>query len=139
MMKRGLDWSEVVEPFVEHLGIGKAKFEAGLGEATLHLEPHHANRFGMAHGGVIVTLLDFVIAQACRSADDMHRPAVTLEIKTSFVRPGQGSLRCTGHCVHAARSLAFGEGRVEDAEGQVVAFGSGTFKYAGNPGEREQA
>lgn len=130
-MKRGLDWAEVVEPFVEELGVKDAEFVDGTGEVLLRLEPRHANRFDLAHGGVIMTLLDFVMAQACRSADEAHRPAVTVEIKTSFMRPGQGTLRCTARCLHASRSLAFGEGRVEDADGQLVAAGSGTFKFAG--------
>lgn len=130
-MKRGMDWAEVVEPFVERLGVKEAEFVDGQGEVLLRLEPGHSNRFDMAHGGVIMTLLDFVMAQACRSADEARRPAVTVEIKTSFMRPGQGTLRCTGRCLHASRSLAFGEGRVVDADGQLVAVGSGTFKFAG--------
>lgn len=136
-MSRAQDWAEVMEPFIEHLGVQLPEFAEGSGKAELRLDIQHTNRFSTAHGGVIVTLLDFVMAQACRSADADLRPAITIEIKSTFVQPGRGTLRCTGHCVHRARSLAFGEARVVDAQGNLVAFGSGTFKYArsqsGNP------
>jgi uncharacterized protein (TIGR00369 family) len=135
-MKRALTWAEVMEPFIEHLGVSEPAFEEGRGEVVLQLEPRLTNRFEMAHGGVLMTLLDFVMAQACRSADEQRRPAITIEVKSTFLRPGRGTLRCTGQCVHHARSLAFGEARVLDAEGNLVALASGTFKYAQPAGER---
>lgn len=121
--------ADLLEPFIRHLGIDRIEVSASGGEVHLALEPYHTNRFGLAHGGVIMTLLDFVMAQSCRAADTDRRPAVTIEMKTAFVQPGQGALRCTGRCVHRSRSLAFGEARVEDVAGTLVAFGSGTFKY----------
>jgi uncharacterized protein (TIGR00369 family) len=136
-MNRELVWAEIVEPFIEHLGVGAPEFSAGHGKVELRLERRHTNRFDMAHGGVIATLLDFVMAQACRSADEDQRPAITIEIKSTFVQPGRGTLRCTGHCVHRGRSLAFGEARVMDGQGSLVAFGSGTFKYARPQGKSQ--
>lgn len=121
--------ADLLEPFIRHLGIDRIEVSEQGCEVRLALQPYHMNRFELAHGGVIMTLLDFVIAQSCRAADPDRRAAVTIEMKTAFVQPGQGALRCTGHCVHRSRSLAFGEGRVEDASGQLLAFASGTFKY----------
>lgn len=132
-MTEGLRPSDVMEPFVEHIGVREPVFAHGDGEIELRLEPRHMNRFATAHGGVIMTLLDFGMAQACRSADAELRPAITIEIKSTFIQPGQGTLRCVARCVHRARSLAFGEARVNDAEGTLVATGSGTFKYMGRP------
>lgn len=128
-MTTGAELADILEPFIRHLGIDNIELSEQGGEVRLSLQAHHMNRFELAHGGVIMTLLDFVMAQSCRAADDQRRPAVTIEMKAAFVQPGQGALLCTGHCVHRSRSLAFGEARVEDASGTLVAFGSGTFKY----------
>jgi uncharacterized protein (TIGR00369 family) len=120
---------DLLEPFIRQLGIRDIAFSPQQGRVELKLAPQHLNRFGLAHGGVIMTLLDFVMAQSCRAADPERRPAVTIEMKTAFVQPGRGALRCTGHCVHRSGSLAFGEARVLDESETLVAFGSGTFKY----------
>jgi len=129
-MNTVLTWGEVAEPFVELLGVTGVEFSGGQGEAELALEARLTNRVGKAHGGTLVTLLDFVMAQACRSADASQRPAITVELKSTFIRPGEGKLRCIGQCIHHGRSIAFGEACVVDEKGTIVATGSGTFKYA---------
>ena len=54
---------------------------------------------------------------------------VTIEMKTSFLQPGQGRLAGHGRCVHRTRTMAFCEADVVDAAGRLVARASGTFKY----------
>lgn len=129
------DWPgeiDLLEPFIRFLGVESIDFSKEGGVVSLKLEAHHVNRFDFAHGGVAMTLLDFVMAQACRAADRDHRAVVTVEIKTAFLRPARGTLRCTGRCIQPSGTLAFGEGRVEDESGDLVAYGSGTFKFMKN-------
>ena len=49
-------------------------------------------------GGVLMTLLDVAMAHAARSVNrhlpDLGPGVVTVEMKTSFMRPGEGELRC---------------------------------------------
>lgn len=91
------------------------------------------NSWGVAHGGVTMTLLDVAMAHAARSPDEtgIAEPSgvVTIEMKTSFMRPGLGRLLGSGRRLHRTASMAFCEGSVHDAEGLLVAHATGTFKY----------
>ena len=119
-------------PFVDHLGFTLEKFEGGQSE--LHYAPRaeHLNSFDVTHGGAVMTLLDVVMATAARSvAQEMG--VVTIEMKTSFMRPAKvapgDTLVARGELQHRTRSMAFTEGRVYDADGQLCAVSTGTFKY----------
>jgi uncharacterized protein (TIGR00369 family) len=120
-------------PFVEMLGFELVQFDAGSAEIHLLLREELTNSWSVAHGGVTMTLLDVVMAHAARSPNQPGLPTspgvVTIEMKTSFMRPGEGRLRATGWLVHRTASMAFCEGRVVDARGAIVAQASGTFKY----------
>lgn len=119
-------------PFVEHLGFTLEKFEGGESELLFAPRPEHLNSFDVTHGGAVMTFLDVIMATAARSVEpDMG--VVTIEMKTSFMRPakvpagqalvGQGLLK------HRTRSMAFTEGSVFDDQGQLCAHATGTFKY----------
>jgi hypothetical protein len=54
---------------------------------------------------------------------------VTIEMKTSFFRPGEGRLRAVGKLLHRSATMAFTEGHVYGADGQLCAHATGTFKY----------
>jgi len=119
-------------PFVEHLGFTLEQFEGGQSELRYAPRPEHLNSFEVTHGGALMTLLDVVMATAARSvAPEMG--VVTIEMKTSFMRPAQvaagQALVARGQLQHRTRSMAFTEGRVHDAEGQLCAVATGTFKY----------
>ena len=120
-------------PFVQMLGFELLAFEAGHAEIALDLREELTNSWSVVHGGVSMTLLDVVMAHAARSPRqpgiDQSPGVVTVEMKTTFMRPGLGRLLATGRLVHRTASLAFCEGRIDDAQGLVVAQASGTFKY----------
>jgi uncharacterized protein (TIGR00369 family) len=131
-------------PFIESLGAQLIEMADGKAVAVMTPAPHHMNSWDVVHGGVLMTLLDFVMAMAGRSA---RRPAsaapaspsaspeqdegrnLTVEMKTSFMRPARGRLTITGRCVQSGRSLSFCEAEITDAEGAVLARASGTFKF----------
>jgi uncharacterized protein (TIGR00369 family) len=119
-------------PFVASLGFTLEKFENGSSE--LHYSPRaeHHNSFAITHGGAVMTLLDVVMATAARSVEqDMG--VVTIEMKTSFMRPaktkGDEHLVAKGLLLHRTKTMAFTDGKVYDAEGQLCAHATGTFKY----------
>jgi uncharacterized protein (TIGR00369 family) len=119
-------------PFVDHLGFSLEKFEGG--ESELHFEPRpeHFNSFDVTHGGAVMTFLDVIMATAARSVDP-EMGVVTIEMKTTFMRPAKvpagQALVGKGHLQHRTRSMAFTEGSVFDAQGQLCAHATGTFKY----------
>ena len=120
-------------PFVEHLGFELQRFDPGEAEIHLELREELTNSWGVAHGGVTMTLLDVVMAHAARSplqAGGEHQAAVvTIEMKTSFMRPGQGRLIATGRRLYMTASMAFCEASLHDSAGQLVGHSTGTFKY----------
>jgi uncharacterized protein (TIGR00369 family) len=120
-------------PFVERLGLELWRFGGGEAELRVDLAEAHLNSWAVAHGGVLMTLLDVAMAHAARSPDigtEGGGPGVaTIEMKTSFVRPAEGVLRCEARLLHRTTTLAFCEGSVLDEAGHLCAHGTGTFKY----------
>ena len=120
-------------PFVRMLGFELLRFEKGEAEIALALRPELENSWGVAHGGVTMTLLDVAMAHAARSPGEdgvaERSGVVTIEMKTSFLRPGLGRLVGTGRRLHRTASMAFCEGSLVDAGGELVAHATGTFKY----------
>ena len=120
-------------PFVETLGMQLWRFDSGFAEVSLQVRPEMQNSWAVAHGGVVMTLLDVAMAHAARSVrDDTDHGApgiVTVEMKTSFMRPATGRLMATGRLLHATKSMAFCDGSVHDASGALCAHATGTFKF----------
>jgi uncharacterized protein (TIGR00369 family) len=87
------------------------------------------NSWDVAHGGVVMTMLDVVMAMAARSQHLDGPGCATIEMKTSFMRPGEGELRALGTLLHRTASMAFCEASVLNAEGELCAHATGTFKY----------
>jgi len=115
-------------PFVTHLGFALTKFEAGQSEIQFQPKPEHLNSHAIVHGGALMTLLDVSMATAARSAQpDMGM--VTVEMKTSFMRPALGLLIAKGRLMHRSTSLAFTESTIYDHAGRACAHAVGTFKY----------
>jgi uncharacterized protein (TIGR00369 family) len=130
-------------PFVEHLDLELWAFGEGHAELRVNMSEAHLNSWRVAHGGVLMTMLDVAMAHAARSgnsganADGSHQaqapdhgPGVaTVEMKTSFLRPAEGTLRATGKLMHKTVTLAFTEGHVFDEAGRLCAHATGTFKF----------
>jgi len=120
-------------PFVEELGLELWAFGGGHAELRVDLAESHLNSWEVAHGGVLMTMLDVAMAHAARSQSS-HSPVdapgvVTLEMKTTFMRPGQGVLRAVGTLLHKTTTLAFTEGRVLNDAGLLCAHATATFKF----------
>ena len=120
-------------PFVEQLGLELWRFGDGEAELRVDLEDAHLNSWEVAHGGVLMTMLDVAMAHAARSvhaAGDGGGPGVaTIEMKTSFMRPAEGRLRAVGRLLEKTTTMAFTEGSVFDEGGRLCAHATATFKY----------
>lgn len=120
-------------PFVEELGLELHRFDNGHAEVQVNLETAHLNSWDVAHGGVLMTMLDVAMAHAARSANTKepdHGPGiVTVEMKTSFMRPAEGRLIAKGVLLHRSTTMAFCEGSVFDEDHHLCAHATGTFKY----------
>jgi uncharacterized protein (TIGR00369 family) len=115
-------------PFVTHLGFVLTQFADGRSEMEYTPLAEHLNSFNVTHGGALMTLLDVSMATAARSVAP-ELGVVTIEIKTSFMRPAVGALVAKGHLMHRTATMAFTEATVLDAQGKACAHATGTFKY----------
>lgn len=126
----GLDFGADI-PFIKLLGFELESWDAGEATIRYPATPQHTNSFGVAHGGACMTLLDVSMAVAARSLQrDMG--VITIEMKTSFMKPSRikiGALQGKGHVLQRTKTMAFVEARIVDAEGNVCAHATGTFKY----------
>lgn len=116
-------------PFVERLGFELHACADGASELRVAVNEAHHNSWAVAHGGVLMTMLDVAMAIAARSVDLGGPGVATIEMKTSFVQPAEGDLRALGKLIHRTSTLAFCEASVLDADGKLCAHATGTFKY----------
>jgi uncharacterized protein (TIGR00369 family) len=120
-------------PFVEELGLELHRFEDGRAEVQVDLNSAHLNSWEVAHGGVLMTLLDVAMAHAARSIhakEPGYGPGLmTIEMKTSFMRPAEGRLVAKGQLLHRSSTMAFCEASVFDGDHHLCAHATGTFKY----------
>ncbi len=119
----------VVVPFVESMGIELHGYSEGHAELRVDLDEAHLNAWEVAHGGVLMAMMDVGMAMAARSATGHGGGVATIEMKTSFMRPAQHQLRAVAKLLHKTATLAFCEASVFDDEGKLCATATGTFKY----------
>ena len=102
-------------PFIKDLGVELISAEGGRAVVALDLAPRHLNSWSVAHGGVLMTLLDLAMAAAGRSLD----PAAG----------GGTRLTASAHAFHRSSTMAFCDGEVRDTDERLIAKAMGTFKY----------
>lgn len=114
-------------PFATHLGIQLVEQGGGRAVLMLKLEPEHMNRFDVAHGGVIMTLLDIAMAVAVGTLDPEALGTITVEMKTTFIAAATGTITVEGRCLLLGKSVSLCEGKAHGADGKLLASASGTF------------
>lgn len=118
-------------PFLTDLGVEFIAMHEGRAQIALTLGPRHMNSWHVAHGGVVMTLLDVAMSLAGRSLDPQSRAGVTVEMKTSFLQPaGTPGARvlATGRAYHRSTTMCFCEADLHEGD-RLVAKAMGTFKY----------
>jgi uncharacterized protein (TIGR00369 family) len=120
---------ELNVPFLKLLGVRCLSAEMGKGEILLALKPEHTNTWDVAHGGVLLTLMDVAMAVAARSGDPGDRSVVTIEMKNNFMQAANGILRVKADTVRRTATMAFCEAKLYNDQGEVCCMATGTFKY----------
>ena len=113
-------------PFVQFCGIEALEVTEGRTLLRLVLRPDHANNLGIAHGGILCTLLDVAMGTAARLA--AGGPVVTLDMQVRFLNAGRGTLEAEGRVTRGGRSVAFCEAVIRDGDGTLVASAAGRRK-----------
>ena len=115
-------------PFVESLGIELHELHEGRAELHIDLDAAHLNTWEVAHGGVVMTMLDVAMAMASRSVSAAGVGVATVEMKTSFLRPAEHRLRAVAKVLHKTATLVFCEALLYDDRDHLCAHATGTFK-----------
>lgn len=118
--------------FREMLGIRFVGTEDDAVVLEMTIGPEHLNVNSVLHGGVLLTLVDIACGLAvCRVPDSGEvRKAVTLSLTTSFTGQARsGLVKVVGRKRAGGRRIAFALAEVLDADGKLLAFGEGTFRY----------
>lgn len=126
-----------IPPFNSYLGTEILRRGKGEAEVALELAPHHLNRRGVAHGGVISALLDSALGAAVISAVPAEWWCATTSLSTQFLDgAGSGRLTATGRVLRRGRRIAFATGEVKDARGRLIATAHGTWHlWSRKPGD----
>jgi len=114
------------------LGIEMRDWRADYALFALPIEEHIMNRHGNPHGGAHASLLDTVMGYAgCWTGDpDKRQMCLTLSLNIQYIsRPLGKVFLAEGFKTGGGRSTFFAEGVVKDETGELVAKGSGVFRY----------
>jgi uncharacterized protein (TIGR00369 family) len=120
---------ELNVPFLKLLGVRCLSAEMGKGEILLALKPEHTNTWDVAHGGVLLTLMDVAMAVAARSGDPGDRSVVTIEMKNNFMQAANGILRVKADTVRRTATMAFCEAKLYNDQGEICCMATGTFQF----------
>lgn len=122
---RGLaDGTYPPAPIAKLMGFTLTEVEAG--RVVFECDPgeQHYNPIGTVHGGLACTLLDSAIGCAAQTTLQQGRGYTSIDISVSYLRPivaASGPLRCEGVVTKPGSRVAFGEGRLFDGAGRLVA------------------
>jgi uncharacterized protein (TIGR00369 family) len=122
---------ELSSPPIAHT-LGFNLVEVEHGRAVFECEPaeYHYNPIGIVHAGLASTLLDSAMGCAFVTTLDVGVGWTTLELKANFTRAlkaDTGRVRCEGRVIHAGRTVATTEARLEDSQGRLCAHGTSTI------------
>jgi uncharacterized protein (TIGR00369 family) len=116
-------------PMARLMGFTLSEVERGRVVFDATPAEFHYNFSGAVHGGFAATLLDSAMACAIFTTLDAGANCPTLELKINYVRAitvASGPLRGLGTVLHAGRSTALAEGRVETLNGVLLAHATTT-------------
>ena len=115
--------------------IGVRVEEAGSGTARSRLEPDSKFYWpfkGQPHGGILFTQMDITMAWAVFSQLDWGHNCATINLDIQYTAPAKGNhFICSARTTHMTGHLTFVRAEIQDAEGQLLAMGQGTFRIIG--------
>jgi uncharacterized protein (TIGR00369 family) len=119
-------------PFVDWLGIGIDDWHDGFVRLSLGIEPHHLNRSGAVHGGLIAVLLENgagLCGLHC-AVKGNRRYGMTLSLTCNFIGAAKGdALTVTGRRTGGGRKIYYAETEVRGSDGTLIASASSVHRY----------
>jgi len=122
------DYFGLTIPFMHFIGLVPESIAPAYARTSLPWREDLTNSRGDVHGGTLMSVLDFTLSAAARGSADGTEGMATIDMNTSFLSPGTGNLVIEARCLRRGASIAFCEGEVLRADGELVARATATFK-----------
>ena len=120
--------------FSRHIKSRVEEVEPGKAVCRIDVEDIHLNGNGTLHGGVYASLMDNAMGLSVAALVGLRTATIALDVHfLGAVR--DGSIRCAAEVVHRTRRIATVEAKVHDAEDNLVAMGTGTFRIFEKSGD----
>ena len=113
--------------FSKHIGAKVEDVEPGRSVVYIEVEDFHLNGAGTLHGGVYASLIDNAMGLSVLALVGVR--TATIEMNVHFLGAvREGRITCHSQVVHRTRRTATAEAKVHDADGNLVAMGTGAFR-----------
>lgn len=114
--------------FLETTGIRIVERGSGRAVAVLEVQPWHLNPSGAVHGGLLCTLADGALAHAAWSTNLEAATVVTAELKVNFLQEVRSTtITARSQVLYRGTTSVMGDVGIEDLDGNLVAFATGTM------------
>ncbi len=125
--------------FVHRLKITPVLIEKGTATFAVTVDESHLRTMGIAHGGVVATLMDTCLGCACWTLAPAKHHVVTVQLNINYIRPAWlgEKLVARSEVRHAGQMTAVSRGEVRTSEGALVTSASGTFMFLPLPSGAE--
>jgi uncharacterized protein (TIGR00369 family) len=105
----------------------RAEQDSGRSELSFDISDQFTNGMGNVQGGFLAAMLDSTLGAAIATVLVEGERPPTIEMKINFMRPAKvGMIAGTARVVQRGRSLAFVEGELRNASGELLATGTST-------------
>ena len=113
-------------PFVQYLKIDVTSIERDHVRLDVDIVRMHTNVYGIAHGGVTMTMADTAMGAVCLAH---NKRVVTLDCNVSFIKaiPQGMHVHAVGRVLHDGSRTMVCESEVRDEDGTLYAKAHGTF------------
>jgi uncharacterized protein (TIGR00369 family) len=113
--------------FSRHIGAKVERVEPGRSTISIEVENIHLNGAGTLHGGVYASLIDNAMGLSVLALVGVR--SATIQMNVHFLGAvSEGRITCESEVLHRTRRTATAEAKVRDAEGNLVALGTGAFR-----------
>ncbi len=113
--------------FSKHIGAKVEGVEPGRAVIRIDVEDVHLNGTGTLHGGVYASLIDNAMGLSVLALVGVR--TATIQMNVHFLGAvSEGRITCESEVLHRTRRTATAEAKVYDAEGNLVALGTGAFR-----------
>ena len=115
-------------PFPSHLPMRVVEVAMDAARVELDIAPFHLQPFGIAHGGVIATLIDTATFWAGFAPLPQDAGLVNVDLKLNYLQTvSSGRLIATGRCIRSGRTMSYAEAYVRTIDDRLIAHGTSTL------------